>query len=105
MRHVAPHCGTVYPFRMNPQEALAQTERQADTSSAVEADSWLRNPVRLESRKTLAQLLAEEPEWTGPEWDGDEADDEDNVESGRKSSDSSTQAVGTDEGGEQAEQV
>jgi hypothetical protein len=56
---------------MNPVETLAQAKPHEDRSPAVEVDSWLRNPVLLVKPKTLAQRLAEEPEWQGGEEEAD----------------------------------
>jgi hypothetical protein len=41
------------------------SEANDDATSAAEASAWLKNPVRLERRASMAQQLAEEPEWDG----------------------------------------
>ena len=41
------------------------TEAKADATSAAEASAWLNNPTREERRASMAQLLAEEPEFDG----------------------------------------
>ena len=49
------------------------SEAKADDTSAAEASAWLKNPAAIERRKSLAQELAEEPEYEG-ELDEEEAE-------------------------------
>ena len=51
----------------NLQDAI--TETTPDDTPAPEVVSWLRDPAAIERHKTLAQELAEEPEWTGPDYE------------------------------------
>jgi hypothetical protein len=40
--------------------------------SAPAATAWLNNPTREDRRASIAQELAEEPEWNGPPYEGNE---------------------------------